>query len=122
MTNLDEIENVLPFLGNQNSPDAPSGSVHDDMTLEDKLHVLGRASYSGYFQELRNNEPITPKLKSAFDFLKQDPFSVRNRECAVRVTATHLWPEDAWNYAPLQLMYLRVSLHNRAYTIYLERC
>jgi hypothetical protein len=122
MRNLDETENTLPVFGNQNIPGAPSSSVHDDMTLDDKLHILGRASYSGYFQELRNNKPITPKLKSAFDFLKQDPFSVRNRECAVRITTTHLWPEDAWNYAPPQLMYLRVSLHNRACTTYLERC
>ena len=105
-------DDLLSFLGWNNS-DASfcNGPYH--ITLGEKLLNLRRIAYACYFQELRNNQPVTQLLQRAYGLLAQDAFSVVNRASALASIVNTAWPLGSWTFVHPNRMYLHVSLHGR---------
>jgi len=105
-------DELLSFLG-WNNPDASSSNGPYHITLEEKLLNLRRIAYACYFQELRNNQPVTQLLQRAYKLLAQDAFSVDSRLAALAATVNAAWPPGSWTFVNPNRMYLHVSLHGR---------
>lgn len=67
-------DELLSFLGWGDSDASSLRNCSYYITLEEKLLVLGRIAYTCHFQELRNNEPVTRLLQSAYRHLARDAF------------------------------------------------
>lgn len=118
MAGCHKIDNTLPVPEEQSIPSVSSCNLHDAMAVEDKLLMLDRAPYLDYFQELRTQQIVTPNLRLACTWLVQDVLSADNRDSAVELIASVLWPRGSWSQSRDQLfMYLDVSLRNQAYEI-----
>jgi len=105
-------DELLSFPGWNNS-DASFCNDPYHITLEEKLLVLRRTAYACYFQELRNNQPVTQLLQRAYGLLAQDAFSVDNRATALAATVNAAWPPGSWTFIHPNRMYLHVSSHGR---------